>query len=58
MAAWEAARRAWLHRAQDASLEQVRPVRPRKGRGSTGAWLWVMALFGGRALQTRRAGGG
>jgi hypothetical protein len=58
MAAVEAERRARLHSSQDANLEQGRQWRQLKGLGSKGAWLLVMALFGGRALKTRRAVGG
>jgi hypothetical protein len=58
MAALEAERRARRHSAQDAKIEQVRQLMQRKGSGSNGAWLLRRALFGGRALQTRREVGG
>jgi transposase len=54
MAAVDAERRAVLHRAHDASLEQGRQLMQRKGIGSNGSWVLVRALFGGRALQHRR----
>jgi hypothetical protein len=47
-----------LHSAQDASLAQVRQVRPLQGSGRKGAWLVVLALFGWRALKHRREVGG
>jgi hypothetical protein len=58
MAALAAARRALLHRAQDASLAKGRQFMHRKGLGSTGAWWWGMACVGGWAWQHRRAVGG
>jgi hypothetical protein len=58
MAAVEAARRAQLHAATDARLDQVRQLRRRKGIGINGAWLVVRAFFGGRAFKNRRAVGG
>ena len=54
----EAARRAWLHSAADASFETVRPLRPLQGIGITGAWVVGRALLGWRALPHRREGGG
>jgi transposase len=58
LAALEAERRALLQSSEDASLEKVRQLMHLKGSGINGAWLWVMALFGGRALKNRRAVGG
>jgi transposase len=58
MAALEAARRARLPSAPDASIEQVPQLMPLRGIGIKGAWLFVRALFGWRALQTRREVGG
>jgi hypothetical protein len=57
-AALEAEPRAWLHSAQEASLEQGRQWMQRQGIGIKGAWVWVRAFFGWRALKTRRAVGG
>jgi transposase len=56
MAAWEAERRAWLHRAQAASLEQVRQVMQLQGSGIKGAWLVGMAFFGWRAFEDAASG--
>jgi transposase len=58
MAAWEAERRALRQSSQAASLEQVRQLRQLQGIGITESWLVVMALFGWRALKTRREVGG
>jgi transposase len=58
IAALEAERRALLHSAQEASLEKVRQLMQLKGIGINGAWLLVMAFFGGRALKHRREVGG
>jgi transposase len=58
MVAVAAERRAVRQSAEDASREQGRQLRPRPGLGIKGAWGWGMALFGGRALQQRRAVGG
>ena len=53
-----AERRARLPTSPEDSREQVRPLMQRKGIGSNGAWLLVMAFVGWRALQTRREVGG
>jgi hypothetical protein len=58
MEALEAERRARLQSAQDASIEKVRQLMHLRGIGSNGAWVFVMALFGWRALQMRREVGG
>jgi transposase len=58
MAALAAERRALLHSAQEASLEQGRQLRQLQGIGLKGAWVLVRALFGWRAWKTRREVGG
>jgi transposase len=58
MAALAAERRAWLHSAQEASLEKVRQLMQLQGIGINGAWLLVMAFFAWRALKNRREVGG
>jgi transposase len=58
MAAWEAERRPIRQSAQEARIEKGRQLMQLNGIGLTGAWLWVMALFGGRAWKNRREVGG
>ena len=58
MAALAAERRVRRQSAQDATIEQVRQLRPLTGLGSNGAWLVVMAFFGWRACKKRREVGG
>ena len=58
IAAVEAERRALLHSAQDANIEQVRPLMHLKGIGIKGAWWLVRECFGWRALKHRREVGG
>lgn len=58
IAAVEAERRARLHSSPDAHIEPGRQWMPLKGLGITGAWWVVRAVFGGRALKTRREVGG
>jgi transposase len=58
IAAVEAERHALLQSAQEASIEKGRQRMQRRGSGIKGAWWLVMACFGGRALKTRREGGG
>jgi hypothetical protein len=58
MAAVEAERRTQLQASTDARIEQGRQLRQRKGIGSNGAGWFVMACFGWRACQNRRAVGG
>jgi transposase len=58
LAAVEAERRALLQRSPDASIEQVRQLRQRKGIGSNGAWSLVREFFAWRAFQNRREVGG
>jgi transposase len=54
----EAARRAWLHTSQEASIEKVRQLRHRKGIGINGAWVLVREFFAWRKLKNRREVGG
>jgi transposase len=57
MAALAAERRAVLETSHEASLDKIRQLMQLKGSGINGAWLWVMALFGGRntdAVSQRR----
>jgi hypothetical protein len=54
MAALAAERRAIVHASQEAHIEQVRQLMPRKGIGINGAWLFVRECFGWRDLQRRR----
>ena len=58
MAEIEAERRAQLQTSSDASLDKMRQLRPRKGIGINGAWVWVMEFFGWRACKHRREVGG
>jgi transposase len=58
MAAVEAERRALRHSSQDAPIEPVRPLMPRRGSGIKGAWVLWLEVFGWRALQNRREVGG
>jgi hypothetical protein len=58
LAALAADRRARLRSAPAAPSAQGRQLRERKGLGSKGAWWVVRALFGWRAVKTRREGGG
>jgi hypothetical protein len=57
MAAGEAARRALLQSAPDASLDTGRQWMPRRGIGSNGSGLVVREFFAWRARKNRRAGG-
>jgi transposase len=57
-AAVEAERRAQLQASTDARIDTVRQWMQRKGMGSNGAWLVVMAFFRWRAFTHRRAVGG
>jgi hypothetical protein len=57
-AALEAERRPIRPSAQEARIEKVRQLMQLQGIGIKGAWLVVMACFGGRALQHRREVGG
>ena len=54
----EAERRAMLRTSQEASIDKVRQLMHLKGIGIKGAWLFVMAFFGWRALKNRREVGG
>jgi transposase len=54
----EVERRALLQTAPEASIDTVRQLRQLKGMGSNGAWLLVLAFFGGRACKHRRDVGG
>jgi transposase len=58
MAEVEAARRALLHDATDASIDTMRQFMRLTGMGSNGSWLFVRELFGWRACKHRRAVGG
>jgi transposase len=58
MAAVEAERRAVLETSPEASLEKLRQLRPLKGIGIHGAWLWVREFLGWRAVKPRREVGG
>ena len=58
IAALEADRRARLRHSHEAAIERVRQLMQLKGIGINGAWLFVMELFGWRALKTRREVGG
>jgi transposase len=49
---WEAERRAALRTTAAPGMEKVRQVRTLRGIGVKSAWLFVMALLAGRALQT------
>jgi hypothetical protein len=57
-AAVAAERRAPLQASTDARLDKVRQGMQRKGLGSNGAWLVVMACFRWRACKHRREVGG
>jgi transposase len=54
----EADRRALLRHSHEAAIERVRQRMQLKGIGIKGAWWFVRACFGWRALQTRREVGG
>lgn len=58
IAALEADRRALLRHSHEAAIERVRQRMQLQGLGINGAWVFVMELFGWRALKTRRAVGG
>src|SRR4029434_792827 len=58
IAAVEAERRAQLQASTDAKIEQVRQLMRLTGLGINGAWLWVMAFVGWRAVKNRREVGG
>jgi transposase len=58
LAAVEAERRAQLQASPEAQIAKVRQLMQRKGRGSKGAWLVVMAFFRWRACKNRREVGG
>jgi transposase len=58
IAALEAERRAVLETAHAASLAKIRQLMQLKGIGINGAWLLVMAFFGGRDFKNRREVGG
>ena len=58
MAEVDAERRAQLQASTDAQIDKVRQLMQRKGMGSNGAWLVVMAFCGWRAFKNRREVGG
>jgi transposase len=58
IAAVEVGRRALLQTSPDASIDTGRQLMQRKGIGSNGAWVVVMAFFGWRACKHRREVGG
>ena len=58
IAAWDAARRALLQSATDASLDTVHQLLHRRGLGINGSWWLGMEFFAWRARKTRREVGG
>jgi transposase len=55
MGQWEAARRAFMQTAEEAVMQQVRPLLTLKGIGTNSAGVFVMAFFGWRAFCNGKA---